>query len=188
MGENKKVLVVDDDPEILNMIAEALPQAGCEVLVAHDGREALELFRVERPPLVVADLKMPKLDGVALMKAIKDTSPRTEILIVTAHADLASAIEAIRQGAFDYVQKPFDFNVLLGRVSQALERHRLVSEKEVLLEELEQRVQARTAALLESQRRLRAVFNGIRDCLVILDQTFKILASNETTGLSGTSS
>ncbi|MBI4611139.1 MAG: response regulator [Candidatus Rokubacteria bacterium] len=184
---NKKVLVVDDDEEILDLIAEFIPRLGCEVLRARDGEEALQIFRAEGPPLVLADLWMPTMDGLTLMKAVKEASPGTEILILTAHADLDSAIEAVRQGAFDYLLKPFALEALGRRVNQALERHRLVSEKEALLEELEERVKARTAALVESQRQLRAVFNGIRDSLVIVDQTFTIIAANEGAAtLSGT--
>jgi len=187
MGASKKVLVADDDQEVLDLMTESMTTLGCQVLTARDGEEALQLFQAERPPLVITDLKMPKLDGLALMRAIKEAEPRTEVLVLTAHADLASAIRAVQQGAFDYLRKPFDFEALGRRVNQALERHRLVSEKEALLEELEQRVQARTAALVESQRRLRAVFNGIRDSLVIVDQTFTIVAANEgAAALSGT--
>lgn len=187
MGETNKVLVVDDDQEILDVLAQFIPTLGCEVLLARDGDEGLQLFLADRPPLVVTDLKMPNMDGLALMRAIKEASPRTEVLILTGYADLESAVQAVRQGAFDYLPKPFDLGALGRRVNQALEHHRLVSEKEALLDELEQRVKARTAALVESQRQLRAVFNGIRDCLVIVDQTFTITAANEgAVTLSGT--
>ena len=152
---SQKILVVDDDQQILNLVARSLQELGCEILLAHDGHEGLQRFLEERPPLVVSDLLMPKIDGLTLMKAIKEASPTTEVLIVTAHADLSSAIEAVRQGAFDYLTKPFDVETLRLRVNRALERHRLVSEKETLLKELEARVQARTAALVESQRQLR---------------------------------
>ncbi|MBI5378711.1 MAG: response regulator [Nitrospirae bacterium] len=187
MEENKKVLVVDDEQGVLDLMAEVLPGLGCEVLLARDGEKALQLFQAERPPLVITDLKMPKIDGLTLIRAIKEASPRAEILIITGHANLESAIQAVRLGAFDYFLKPFNLEALGRRVNQALERHRLVSEKEALLKELDQRVQARTAALVESQRRLRAVFNEIRDSLVIVDQTFTIVVANEgATALSGT--
>lgn len=187
MGESGKILVVDDEQKILDLMADFLPTLGCKVLLAHDGEEALQLFRAERPPLVITDLKMPRMDGLTLTKAIKEASPRTEILIITGYADIESAIQAIRQGAFDYLTKPLDFEALGRRVKQALERHRLVSEKEALLEELEERVKARTAALVESQQRLRGLFDGITDALIILDRTFTILAANEgTAALWGT--
>ena len=178
MGTNK-VLVVDDDPGILDLMAEFLQGLGIEVRVARDGAEALQVFWAERPPLVITDLKMPGMDGLELMKAIKEASPRTEILIVTAHADVGSAIQAVQEGAFDYLPKPFNLGAVGRRVTQALERHRLVVQAETLLQELELRVEVRTAALEESQRRLRGLFNGIADPLLIVDETLTILAANE---------
>jgi PAS domain S-box-containing protein len=186
MGGGRKVLVVDDEQATRDLMAECISALGHEVLLAPDGEEALRLFQAERPSLVITDLRMPKVDGLTLMRAIKDASPRTEILIITAYADLESALQAVRQGAFDYLVKPLDLETLRRRVNQALERHRLVSEREALLTELEQRVQARTLALVESQRRFRAVFNGIGDSLVIVDRTFTIVAANAgAAGLSG---
>ena len=178
MGEDRRVLVVDDDEHALEMMAEFLPTLSCEVLLAHDGVEALQLFQAERPPLVLTDLQMPLMDGLALMKAIKEFSPRTEILILTGHADLGSAVEAVRQGAFGYLLKPVDLQTLGRQVKQALERYRLVSEKEALLDELEQRVENRTQALIESQQRLRAVFDAIADSLIIVDQNLMISVAN----------
>jgi PAS domain S-box-containing protein len=187
LGETNTVLVVDDDQKILDVLAEFIPTLGCEVLLARDGDEGLQLFLADRPPLVITDLRMPNMDGLTLMRAIKEAGPRTEVLILTGYADLESAVQAVRQGAFDYLPKPFDLGALGRRVNQALEHHRLVSEKEGLLEQLERRVEARTAALLESQQRLHAVFNAIRDALVIVDRTFTIVAANEgAAALSGT--
>ncbi len=168
-------------------MAEFIPTLGYEVLLARDGDAALRLFQAEQPPLVIADLKIAHIDGLTLTKAMKEASPRTEILIITGHADIESAIKAVQQGAFDYLPKPFALETLRRRVNLALERHRLVSEKEALLEELERRVQARTAALVESQRQLRAVFQAISDSLVIVDQTYTIVAANGgAAALSGT--
>lgn len=186
MGEVRKVLVVDDDEKVLYLMHEFLPTLDCEVLLARDGEEGLQLFQAERPPLVLTDLQMPKLDGLALMKAIKELSPRTEIIILTAHAALKSAIEAVQRGAFDYLQKPLELQTLGRRVKQALEHYRLVSENEALLGELEQRVENRTKALVESQQRLRVVFNAITDSLIIVDQSLTVVMVNKgTAALSG---
>jgi len=140
MAETKKVLVVDDDEELLDVMAEVVSKLGCLVLLARNADEALMLFHTEHPPVVITDLKMPTMDGLALMRAIKNASPSTEVLIITAYADLESAIQAIRQGAFDYIPKPADFEILLHRVSNALERHRLSSERKALLATLEKAV------------------------------------------------
>jgi two-component system cell cycle sensor histidine kinase/response regulator CckA len=129
MGTSE-VLVVDDDPKVLNLMGGFLRGLGIEVRMARDGAEALQVFEAERPPLVITDLKMPGMDGLELMKAIKEASPQTEILIITAYADLGSAIQAVRQGAFDYLPKPFHLETLGRRVTQALECHtRYVTEQ-----------------------------------------------------------
>jgi signal transduction histidine kinase/CheY-like chemotaxis protein len=179
MGTDSKILVVDDDPRVLDVVAEYLVARGKEVLLADGGARALEIFREEHPPVAVIDYRMPEMDGLTLMGAIRSLRPQTEILIVTGEADLGSATEAARRGAFDYLQKPFDLEALGRRVDQALEHYQLVSAKEALLEELEQRVRARTAALDESQRRLFALFNGMSDPLLIVDETLTILGANE---------
>lgn len=121
MGGSGKILVVDDDREVLDVIAEFLLAQGKEVLLADEGAGALQIFRQERPPVAVIDYRMPKMDGLTLMKAIKSVSPQTEILIVTGEADLRSVTEAVRQGAFDYLQKPLDLEMLGRRVDQALD-------------------------------------------------------------------
>ena len=179
MGKDNTVLVVDDERDVRDIVGEYLLAQGKEVLLADGGASALEIFREEHPPVAVIDYRMPKMDGVTLMRAIKSLRPQTEILIVTGGADLRSATEAVRQGAFDYLQKPLDLGALGRRVDQALDRYQLVSAKEALLEELEQRVLARTAALEESQGRLRALFNGVSDPLLIVDETLTILGANE---------
>lgn len=181
MGEVRTVLVVDDDEDVLEIMTDFLPTLGYDVRLARDGEEGLQIFKAERPPLVLTDLQMPKLDGLALMKVIKELSPRTEIIILTAHTALQSAIEAVQRGAFDYLQKPLELQTLGRRVKQALERYRLISEKEALLEGLEARVTAKTTALVESQQRLRAVFNAITDPLIIVDQSLTVVMVNKAT-------
>ncbi|MBI2460547.1 MAG: response regulator, partial [Candidatus Rokubacteria bacterium] len=178
MEADRRVLVVDDEPEILALLAEFLSTLGCKVLLAGNGAEALQLFAAWRPALVITDLVMPEVDGLTLMRAVKEASPRTEVLVITGHADLDSAVQALRQGAFEYLTKPLDLEALGRRVEQALERRRLILEKEALLEELEERVQARTAALAESRRRLGALFDGITDPLLIVDRALTILVAN----------
>jgi signal transduction histidine kinase len=148
------ILVVDDDQEVLEVMVLYLSQTGYRVLPARDGEEALRIFNAEHPELIITDLSMPGMNGLELIEAIKAISPRTEVLVLTGHSSVASAIDALRRGVFDYLQKPFELVRLLQSVERALERFRLVSEKEALLRELEERVRLRTQALVESQRQL----------------------------------
>ena len=174
-----KVLVVDDDPEIVEVMVECLSLAGYQVLAAHDGPEALRIFEREHPALIITDLVMPGMNGSEVARAVKAVAPQTEILIVTGHSTMASAIDALRQGVFDYFTKPLHLAELEVRVKQALEHYRLVEENRALVQRLEERLQAQTEELSASQRRTLAVFNSIVDSLVIVNREFTILDANE---------
>lgn len=185
MEGRSRILAADDDEGVLGFLAETLEESGNEVLLARDGGEALEIFLAERPPLVLIDLRMPKMDGLKLMKTIKEIEPLTEILILTAYADIDSAVEAVRQGAFDYLSKPFDLERLGHRVAQALEHRRIVVERQTLLRELKEGVFG-AATPQESVRRLRGVFEGSDDPLVIVDRALTVVAANPAVhGLAG---
>lgn len=153
------VLVVDDEAEARQLLVEVIAETGCEVISAGDGDEALELFVSRQPGLVLTDLRMPGTDGLALTGAIKRLSPSTEIVIMTGYADLDAAVQAIRLGAFDFILKPFDVDTIRHRVSQALERRRLVLANAALLTKLVEVNEAlrRAQAQLVEKERLAAV-------------------------------
>ena len=178
-GRYSKVLVVDDEREVLDFMVEGLSLAGYHVLPARDGQEALRIFEREHPALIITDLSMPGMDGLELAKAVKAVSPQTEILILTAHSNMASAIEALRNGVVDYLLKPISVTELELSVKRALERSRLVEENRGLVRKLEDRIQVQTEALSTSQRRTLAVFNSISDAVVIVNREFIILDANE---------
>jgi DNA-binding NtrC family response regulator len=131
-----RVLVVDDEApqvEILRLILEA---EGYEVTSASTGRGALAALRREPAPIVLTDLRMPDISGLALLEQILRERPTACVVMVTAHGSIDSAVEAMRKGAFDYLTKPLDRDVLLLAVSRAAERARLVEENERLRDEL----------------------------------------------------
>src|SRR3990172_1702371 len=166
---HSKVLVVDDEPDVLDLITECLSLAGYHVLPARDGQEALWIFEREHPALIITDLSMPGMDGLELAKAVKAVSPQTEILILTAHSSMASAIEALRHGVFDYLLKPLGLAELELSVKRALERSRLVEENRGLVRKLEDRIQVQTEALSASQRRTLAGVHFISHFLVVVN-------------------
>jgi PAS domain S-box-containing protein len=174
-----KILVVDDEQEILDLMVEYLSRAGYRVLLAHDGQEALRIFNAEHPELIITDLSMPGMNGLELTEAIKAISPRTEILILTGHSSVGSAIAALHRGVFDYLTKPVDFEELEWSVKRALERLRLIEENRTLVRRLEERVEVQAEELSASQRRTQAVFNSIADSLVIVNREFTIVSANE---------
>ena len=126
-----KILVVDDEKTIRESVSLVLNDEGHETSLAASGKEALDLLSNEDYDILITDLKMPGMDGMELVKRTFDLCPQTSVIIITAHASVESAIEALRMGAFDYILKPFDFDDLILKV------RRLIEHKELALENLE---------------------------------------------------
>ena len=122
------ILVVDNESSVRVTLGMLLKGAGHQVREAGDGREALDRLRSEAVDLVITDLKMLTVSGLEVLRETKVLSPETEVILLTGHGTIESAVEAMRLGAFDYVTKPFEPSELLHRVQNALERHRLLRE------------------------------------------------------------
>jgi two-component system, NtrC family, response regulator PilR len=131
-----RVLVVDDEQSMRELLGIMLRQAGYTVSLADGGETAVETLKTESFDLVVTDLRMRKVDGLAVLKAAKEYSPRTVVLVVTAYASTETAVEAMKLGAYDYVTKPFKLDELKLTVSNALERRRLQDENQALKRQL----------------------------------------------------
>src|SRR4051794_4991011 len=126
-ARNFRILIVDDEPNIRSGLARALAGEADEVATARDAAEALDLFRRVPHHLVITDLKMPgTLSGLDLVKQVKHERPETLLLVITAHGSVETAVEAMRQGAHDYISKPVDLAMLRLLVRNAYEHHRLV--------------------------------------------------------------
>lgn len=115
-----RVLVVDDEPSICKALSVVLERLGFRVSTAQDGYGALTKFRRDVHDLVIADLKMPGMSGIDLLREIKRISPRTPVVLLTAYGTVEGAVEAMKEGAFDFLQKPFTPEVLKEVVSRAL--------------------------------------------------------------------
>src|SRR5262245_18058293 len=119
------ILVADDEPGGRESLAEILCDAGYVVATAADGAEALNALEEHDLGLVVTDLRMPGADGLAVLKRARDISPQTLVLVMTAHATVETAVEALRAGAADYILKPVMFEELLAKVARLLEHRQL---------------------------------------------------------------
>jgi two-component system response regulator PilR (NtrC family) len=117
-----RILVVDDDKGIQDLLEIMLTRAGYQVATADDGAAALDVIRKKKFDLVITDLKMPRLDGIDLLKGIKETVPGTAVILLTAFASGETALAAMREGAHDYVEKNFNVDDLLAIVQDALEK------------------------------------------------------------------
>jgi two-component system response regulator GlrR len=116
----KTILIVDDDPDLLKLLALRLAAAGYAPQTAESGERALAVIAVARPDVVVTDLKMGGMDGLALFEAIQRTAPTLPVIILTAHGTIPDAVDATRRGVFGFLPKPFEARELLAQVGQAL--------------------------------------------------------------------
>lgn len=118
--EQLTILVVDDDPDILKLISIRLGAAGYHTLAAKNGEEAMTAISLKRPDLIVSDLRMPAMDGMALLDAVHKLHPTLPMIILTAHGSIPDAVNATQRGAYSFLTKPFDSQELLQLVAAAL--------------------------------------------------------------------
>ena len=133
-----KILVVDDEPRICQLLSELLSREGYEVDAAGSGEQALERLATVDYQMVITDLKMPGMDGFALIEEIKRTRPDVAAIMITAYATIETAVQALRHGADDYITKPFDNGELRKVVGRALETQSLVRQNRMLADQLQQ--------------------------------------------------
>jgi two-component system response regulator AtoC len=169
----KRVLVVDDEEDIRSFIAEALEGAGLHVVKAKDGQEAAELCSHQEFHLVITDLTMPRLDGLSLLRKLRAETPETEVIVLTAHGTVGTAVEAMKLGAFDYLQKPISgLEELRLLVRRALERRDLREESD-----RHKRTERKTPPLVAADPAMLEVASQLR----------KVAATNATVLLLGES-
>jgi two-component system response regulator PilR (NtrC family) len=131
-----RVLVVDDEQSMRELLGIMLKQVGYAVTLADGGEAAVQALKTDAFDLVITDLRMRKVDGLAVLRAAKEHSPRTVVLVVTAFASTETAVEAMKLGAYDYVTKPFKLDELRLTIANALERKRLQDENRELKRQL----------------------------------------------------
>ncbi len=122
---SERILVIDDELFVRELLLEFLSTEGYEVSLADSGEKAVELMQTQPADLMLVDLKMPGIDGIETLKQIKKIAPDTLAIIMTGYPTIESSIEALRQGAYDYVVKPFKLNDLKSSIEKALREHKL---------------------------------------------------------------
>ena len=133
------ILFVDDDRAILELVNEYLTELGYRIQITDNGVRALELVREKSFDIVFTDFKMPDIDGLELLAAIKEHRPQTEVIIVTGHGSMESAITAMKSGSYDYLQKPFKLDVLKIIIDRIFEEKQLKQANIVLKKRLKER-------------------------------------------------
>ena len=115
-----KILVIDDEDIVRTSCSRTLSPEGYEVKLAKNGSEGLKMAREDKFDLVLTDLKMPDMDGIEVLRIIKEQWPETEVIIVTGYQTVDTAVKAIKLGAYDYIEKPFTPDALISAVTEAL--------------------------------------------------------------------
>ena len=169
------ILIIDDDISLRRVLEYNMQEEGYEVLAAANGAEGLELFERHNPALVITDLKMPGMSGFEVLAAIKERSPETLVMVITAFGAVETAVEAMRLGAYDYVTKPFNRDELKLIVKKALQLRGLAEENQRLREELTDRAEFHN--IVGISRGMEQVFQVVRK---VADTEATVLISGES--------
>jgi putative two-component system response regulator len=145
-----RILIVDDEKMICSILARRLNREGYDCVIANNGTEALSHFYKDTFSLIISDIKMPEIDGIELLKRVNALNPKMMVIIMTAYPEIDLAVETMRTGAYDFIIKPVDLDLVVLSVKKALEKKRLEEEIETYHKNLERLVEARTAELLKA--------------------------------------
>lgn len=168
-----RIILVDDDAELRASTAQALDLAGFDVLASDQPEDVPDLVGYGFPGIVVTDIRMPRLDGISLMARIHALDRDLPVILITGHGDVQLAVRAMREGAHDFIEKPFSGSQLAETCARALDYRRLVLENRVLRaaagqkDDLETRLPGRSAAMIDLRRRLRTIGPSETDVLII---------------------
>ncbi len=135
---SRRILIVDDDRSMLKMLGSFFEKTGCDVTREHDGRRALEMLGEEPFDIVVTDLMLDGISGFDILKKTKQHSPHTEVVVITGHSSIDTAVRAMREGAFDYITKPIALEEIGIVVEKAFERRTLITEVRQLRDQVRQ--------------------------------------------------
>jgi two-component system response regulator HydG len=159
-ADGLKVLVVDDEIALAETMAEALERSGYEVIVANSGADALKILERSEPSVILTDLKMEGMDGLTLLKKAREELPDAEVVVITGHGDVTTAVEAMRAGAANYVQKPVGLEELRTMVDKAAERFRLTQDNRQLKQQLDEKFGFE--GLVGSSTKFQEVINRVK--------------------------
>jgi DNA-binding NtrC family response regulator len=159
MAEPKRILVVDDEQSVCEILSDILNREGFQCTAAANADEALTMFKKERFPLVITDLKMPGKDGIALLKDIKDLSPDTSVVLLTGHGTIETAVSAMKIGAYDYISKPDGFQRIPALAERAIEYVNL--KKQLTKIQVEMKSRYSFANLIGKSERMQHIYEMI---------------------------
>ena len=152
MSQQPSILVIDDETGILDTLRILLKNEGFDVTTAQGGKAGLEQLKAGAPDIVLTDVRMPQVTGIDVLQAVRDQDPETPVILMTAQASLQTAIQAVNQGAFYYIQKPFSNDDMVAICRRAAEHRRLRAENKQLKQEIRRRERSGSAKPLGKSR------------------------------------
>jgi signal transduction histidine kinase/FixJ family two-component response regulator len=170
---DKKILLVDDEEGIRKVLGISLADDGYQVLTAENGAQAFDIFKQEQPAVVLTDIKMPVMDGITLLKRVKQENPDTEVIMLTGHGDMDLAIQCLKLEAMDFITKPINADVLSISLTRAYEKILMKQKLKEYTLNLEKMVEEKSARLVEAER-LAAVGQAMEG----LSSAFKNIAGD----------
>lgn len=165
------ILIVEDRESLAQMLSQALTGAGYQVVWAKDGREGIAKLREGKIDLVVTDLKLPHKSGLDVLHAVKEQNSLVPVIVMTAYGSIETAVKAVKEGAYDFIAKPFDPDHLLLQIEKALEKQRLVTENMILKEDFTNQLRfpkiiGKTPAMNQVVEQMRKVAPGKTTVLI----------------------
>jgi len=162
---SRDILIVDDDRQVREVLHQIFLSAGYTCRLAQDGRVGLDTFKEWKPPLIVTDLKMPLMSGIELLQGIRTADGDAAVIVLTGAADVKTAIDSLKLGAYDFIMKPVNVEELLIAADRALERRQLLIERREYQQMLEARVEQATHDLVAAFRELEDTYRATLEAL-----------------------
>jgi DNA-binding NtrC family response regulator len=157
----KRVLAIDDEPSMTEWLRILLEHAGYEVRVAHIGIRGEELFKMWRPDAVITDMLLPDIDGIELVRRFHELDPEVEVIVVSGQGNIPRSVDAVKAGAFDFLEKPLDVERLLDKLEKAIKQKSLVDENEQLRAQLQDRYKFQN--VVGKSRKMQELFELIEN-------------------------
>jgi len=174
----EKILLIDDEEDIIRVLSMSLRSDGYDVVTALSGKEGLEVFEKESPDIILTDIRMPGMDGLEVLKRVKDLDPETEVIIITGHGDIDSAIEALQNGASDFINKPVRDETLSIALKRAKEKIDIRLKLKEYTDDLENMVKIATEEVKRKSNFQRKLIKSSNDGIVATDDDWKIVTFN----------
>ncbi|MGD9008253.1 MAG: response regulator [Desulfobacteraceae bacterium] len=173
-----RILLIDDEEAILRVMSMSLRSDGHDVMTALSGEEGIKVFQEASPDLVLTDIKMPGMDGIGVLKNVKQIQPDAEVIIITGHGDIDNAIEALKFGASDFINKPVRDDVLTVAIERAEEKRTIKSQLKDYTENLEQKVRLATEEVRRKSNFLTKLIRSSNDGIIATDHGLNVVIYN----------